>query len=485
MRKKLIIGMCVFLFVIIAAFAVYASFFDYSIVLKGMPSKDVTIEYGQKFEAPKVTAIERGRILNRKGKEIKCSIVNNVDDTVLGEYEFNVSAKYKKKTVSESIKVTVSDTQKPQLSMYGDAEMTIEAGSEFADPGYAASDNYDGDITANVSVDGSVDNVKVGDYTISYSISDSSGNSDTQTRTVHVVDTQAPQIALSGKSTVYVKAGDAYTEPGYTASDTCDGDITDSVTVSGSVDTSKNGKYTLTYTVSDNSGNKVSLDRTVRVYAPIQQTPTVNPGDKVIYLTFDDGPGPYTSQLLSILDTYNVKATFFVTNTKPDYQNLIATEAAKGHTVAIHSATHNYGKIYASTDAYFDDLYAMNDIIKAQTGSGASIIRFPGGSSNAVSKKYCTGIMSELVADVSEQGFLYCDWNVSSGDAGGTTNTDTVVSNVISGVQKNNVSVVLQHDIKQFSVNAVEQIIQWGLSEGYTFLPLTTSSPMVHHGVAN
>ena len=93
--------------------------------------------------------------------------------------------------------------------------------------------------------------------------------------------------------------------------------------------------------------------------------------------------------------------------------------------------------------------------------------------------------MSQLVCGVAEKGFLYCDWNVSSGDAGGTTSTSQVVQNVTSGVKNNNVSIVLQHDIKDFSVNAVEEIIQWGLSEGYTFLPLTTSSPMSHHGVNN
>ena len=63
--------------------------------------------------------------------------------------------------------------------------------------------------------------------------------------------------------------------------------------------------------------------------------------------------------------------------------------------------------------------------------------------------------------------------------------TEQVVQNVISGVQSHNVSVVLQHDIKDFSVNAVEQIIQWGQANGYTFLPLTTSSPMSHHRVNN
>ena len=95
-------------------------------------------------------------------------------------------------------------------------------------------------------------------------------------------------------------------------------------------------------------------------------------------------PGKYTQQLLDVLDKYGVKATFFVTNEDPDYQDMIAKEAEAGHTVAIHSASHDYPKIYQSTDAYMADLYDMNDIIKAQTGKSASIIRFPGGASNTV-----------------------------------------------------------------------------------------------------
>ncbi|MFQ7394635.1 MAG: immunoglobulin-like domain-containing protein [Lachnospira eligens] len=107
--------------------------------------------------------------------------------------------------------------------------------------------------------------------------------------------------------------GDTYNEPGYTAVDICDGDVTDKVSVSGNVDTANAGKYTVTYNVSDNCGNESEVQRTVKVVAPMSDD-AVNPGDKVVYLTFDDGPGPYTEKLLDILDRYNVKATFFVTN---------------------------------------------------------------------------------------------------------------------------------------------------------------------------
>lgn len=109
----------------------------------------------------------------------------------------------------------------------------------------------------------------------------------------------------------YIRMGDTYSEPGYIAVDMCDGDVTDKVSVSGNVDTANAGKYTVTYNVSDNCGNESEVQRTVKVVAPMSDD-AVNPGDKVVYLTFDDGPGPYTEKLLDILDRYNVKATFLL-----------------------------------------------------------------------------------------------------------------------------------------------------------------------------
>ena len=407
-NKKMIIGILTAAIVLVVAFIVYITCFDSHIEFSSKFKNGITVEYGKKFEVPKIKAYVRGRLINRKGKEIKCTIDSNVDATKTGSYEIKVTAQYGKKTATQTIKVEVRDKKAPEITLNGDAEMTVEAGSEFSDPGYTATDN-------------------------------------------------------------------------------CDGDITDSVKVSGDkVDKDKAGKYTVTYEVSDSSGNKATATRVVSVYDPAATADTVNPGNKIIYLTFDDGPGKYTQGLLDVLDKYNVKATFFVTNTHPDYQNMIAEEAKRGHTVAIHSASHKYNQIYTSEQAFFDDLEQMNSIIKAQTGNDASIIRFPGGSSNTVSKDYCPGIMTQLVNDVTARGLLYCDWNVSSGDANPKPiSTEQVVQNVISGVQSHNVSVVLQHDIKDFSVNAVEQIIQWGQANGYTFLPLTTSSPMSHHRVNN
>ena len=183
-----------------------------------------------------------------------------------------------------------------------------------------------------------------------------------------------------------------------------------------------------------------------------------------------------------MLDRYNVKATFFVVDT--GYHELIGEEYRRGHTVGIHSATHDYGGIYASEDAYFSDLNEISDIIYAQTGHRPNQVRFPGGSSNTVSC-FNPGIMTRLTQDLTDMGYEYYDWNVLSGDAGETTDTDVVAQNVINGISNHNVSIVLQHDIKGFSVAAVEQIIIWGLSNGYTFLPLTPGSPTAHHGLNN
>ena len=208
----------------------------------------------------------------------------------------------------------------------------------------------------------------------------------------------------------------------------------------------------------------------------------VQPNGKVIYLTFDDGPSQYTPQLLDILDKYGVKATFFVVNTP--YVHLVEDIVERGHAIGVHSATHDFKTIYASEDAFFADLTKMRDIIYNRTGVYTNLIRFPGGSSNTISK-FNPGIMSRLTRAVEDMGYHYFDWNVDSDDAGSTRTKDGVVTNVINGCKNRKISIVLQHDIKGYSVNAVEEILIWGLENGYTFLPLDMSSPTAHHGVNN
>ncbi len=379
------------------------------------------------------------------------------------------------------------------LSLVGESDVVIEYGDKYAEKGAVAVLKGKFILKEGKSVDvsttGSVDDTKLGAYTITYS-ADVPRRHAEAIRTVKIVDTKAPSISLKGDSDVSLTVGNKYNEAGFSATDNYDGDISSSVTVSGSVDTTKSGEYTLTYTVKDQSGNTTSASRKVTVKSPPVKKPTVSlppintvyPGEKTVYLTFDDGSCAYTSQLLDVLAKYNVKATFFVVNT--GYNHLISRMASEGHAVGLHSATHDYRKIYASEEAYFNDLEAIQSVVVAQTGKRSNLIRFPGGSSNTVSS-FNRGIMSRLSVSVTEKGYRYFDWNVDSKDAGGASSTSEVVNNVISGISKRGVSIVLQHDIKLFSVNAVEQIIKWGLANGYTFKALDDKSPVCHHGINN
>lgn len=204
----------------------------------------------------------------------------------------------------------------------------------------------------------------------------------------------------------------------------------------------------------------------------------------VVYLTFDDGPGDYTNALLDILDKYEVKATFFVTGRGDD--EVIKREFDEGHTVALHTWTHNYAYVYSSVDNYFADLTQIAERVKNITGQETKLIRFPGGSSNLVSRRYDgrTRIMSTLTREVEARGYQYFDWNVDSDDAGRAKDSDTVFVNVAAHL-KPGPNVVLQHDIYPYSVEAVERIIQYGNENGYVFEPLTVDSPTVHHDINN
>ena len=286
------------------------------------------------------------------------------------------------------------------------------------------------------------------------------------------VDETPPTVTLNGGELITIAIGSSFDDPGIEAYD----DRTEvEIFSEGEVDTNALGDYTIQYTVKDEHDNTTTVTRTVKVIEPTG----------VIYLTFDDGPGAHTARLLDILKKYGVKVTFFVTGFGDD--DLILREFKDGHTVALHSYTHDYSYVYSSIDNYFTDLKMVQDRVKSITGQTVTLIRFPGGSSNLVSTRYDGGshIMSRLVEEVTNRGFTYFDWNISSGDAGQTTDSDVVYENVIYALKEGGSSVVLQHDVKDYSVDAVERIIQYGLEHGYVFAPLTADSFTAHHGVNN
>ena len=365
--------------------------------------------------------------------------------------------------------------QAPVITLTGETDVTILPTEAYQEAGFTAADNYDGDLTSQVKreeIDGK----------IVYTVTDSSGNTVSAERTITVNDPVPPVLELKGDDYITIGIGGSFEEPGFTAADNCDGDLTAAVQVTGGVDYYQAGSYTLTYTVTDSFQNTASVTRTIRVL-PLSAADVGEKNGKVIYLTFDDGPGLYTEKLLDILAKYDVKVSFFVVNT--GRISVITRAAQEGHTVAMHTATHSFSQVYANEDAYFADLYKMQSIIEQYTGQKSMLLRFPGGSSNTISKDYSKGIMTRLAAAVTERGFTYFDWNVDSSDAGGAKTADEVFNNVIKAIGNKEYSVVLQHDMKSYSVDAVEKIIVWGLKNGYTFLPLDANSPTCHHGINN
>ncbi len=372
--------------------------------------------------------------------------------------------------------IVYDDRVAPEIMLEGETDVTLEKGTHYEESGFSASDDCDGDITHLVAIE------KQSDGWI-YTVSDSYDNKTTVVRKITYIDTLPPELTLNEGGEIWMKAGQEFVDPGYTALDQGDGDLSTLVAVSGEVDRYHSGDYTLTYSVEDTAGNVAEVQRIVHV-EPRTQPDVVQPGNKVVYLTFDDGPGEYTQALLDVLEEYNVKATFFVTGANSEYFSIIGAAARAGHSIGLHSYSHKYDEIYVSEDAYFEDLAKIQAIVKQQTGKETTLIRFPGGSSNTVSD-YNPGIMTSLTQAVTDMGYQYFDWNVDSDDAGSATDAKTVAWNVCYGMYQKNVSVVLQHDIKAYSVEAVEAILAWGIENGYTFLPLTSNSPTAHHVVNN
>ena len=255
---------------------------------------------------------------------------------------------------------------------------------------------------------------------------------------------------------------------------------------SSQVDLSKLGTYEIKYTVTDQSGNQNTYIQKVIVSNTQSVTTKGQTGEKFVYLTFDDGPSKNTAKILDVLDKYNAKATFFVTGNGQNYNYLIKKAHDKGHTIGLHTYSHDYSKVYASVNAYFNDLDKVGQMVKGQIGFVPKYIRFPGGASNTVSRHYCKGIMSTLVKEVQNRGYQYYDWNASTGDASGN---NIAVSKLVKGgtSSKANNIMILAHDTaaKSTTVQALPQIIEHYQALGYTFKGIDDSTFTPHQHVNN
>lgn len=404
-------------------------------------------------------------------KEYTYNILGDVDTNKLGKYKVIYDIKYHLRSFHIERTVNVVDNVKPVITVNMEKlERDYCTRKDKKALVYSANDNYDGEIKEIFKEE--IDN------NIILSATDNSGNKEVLYIPIDYGEKPVNQIKLTGGDTVYVLLNKSYKEQGAGYFDGCGVKLDGEVKIEGSVNTSKTGTYEINYSIDD-----IKKVRKVVVYKENQSVVTGNGNGKILYFTFDDGPGPYTTKILNTLDKYNVKATFFVTNQFPGYVHLIKDEYEKGHAVAVHSYTHNYN-IYRSVDAYVNDFNKMNNVIENYTGTKSRIFRFPGGSSNTVSRSYSKGVVTKIANKMTSDGYVYFDWDITSGDASGA-GSSKIYSNVINGAKSCSRCVILMHDIKLTTANALDDILKTLSSNGYRFGTLSTTSPTMHHTIAN
>ena len=517
-RNYLIIAALVTAAIVIFVFGINRWKIDFKLI----GESSVTSECGEPYKDQGAEAEVTGSILSFVHHPISVKVsTERVNIHEPGTYVVTYSAKFMWLSASSTRDVVIVDTTPPVIELKHIDDYYTLPHHAYEEEGFTATDNHDGDITSKV-----VSEEKDGH--VYYTVSDQYGNKATADREIFYDDRNAPVFSFPSGEEGFLFQGQTW-EDDVQAEDDADGDVSDRVKSEGSVDTGKVGTYIITYTVSDEWGNVAKKNRYVTVKrvpvtadeaaaaavitpvsaqaaaagstagtgstanaaagagAAAEQTakPATADPKKIIYLTFDDGPGKYTEELLKILDDHKVLATFFVTAAYKDYQDLIGAEYNAGHSVGVHTATHEYSEIYASTDAYWEDFNIMQDIIQEQTGCRTDIFRFPGGASNTISANYSKGIMSELAKQSGEKGYIYVDWNVTSGDAGDTTDSEVLYQNMMKGIHTYENSFILCHDIKDFTIATMDRFITDALKEGYTFLPITSETRTCHHGINN
>lgn len=433
--------------------------------------KEVEVEINENFDALKnIKEVRDGDI-----KDVKVDD-SNVNYDKLGEYQLV----YQYHDEEYSITINVVDTTKPKFDI---VDLDLDLGMKI-DPASMVTNIKDATKT-KVKFKEEYDFSQEGVIDVVVQVIDEGGNITEKKGKVNLVkDDQAPKISELPVITI-VKGNTIDYNQGVTISDNRDPNPVLDID-SSQVDINKVGTYIAVYTVSDRSGNKIEKKRKIKVVENTTIGHNEQNGEKIVNLTFDDGPSANTQKILEILDRYNVKATFFVTGNNQAYNHLIKAAHDKGHTIALHTYCHDYPKIYASTSAYFDDLTKVGNMAKDLIGHVPKYVRFPGGASNTVSRKYCPGIMSVLSKELIARGYQYYDWNVDSTDASGN---NVPVSKIVANATNSNANNIniLFHDTaaKSTTVQALPAIIENYLSRGYRFEAIDDSSFVPHQKVNN
>lgn len=386
---------------------------------------------------------------------------------------------YSYNNIKTTITIELKDTIKPDLEIQ---ELTIDLGMK-VEARDLIKTSYDSSRT-EVKFKHNYQFNEVGDQNVEIIIC-RGNNCITKQSVVHILpkDTTPPEI-IGIRNLSVLKDSDIDLLSSVSVKDNQDDNPILTID-SSNLDISKVGDYQITYHAKDRSLNTVKETCIVSVVENKTIGTYNQTNEKVVYLTFDDGPSENTQKVLEILDVYDVKATFFVTGTNEEYYYLIKKAHDAGHTIGLHTYVHEYDQIYNSSSAYFSDLKRIEDLVYSQIGSIPKYIRFPGGSSNNVSKKYCHKIMSKLTKEVINRGYQYYDWNEDSEDGSGQLSVKQLIKNATASTDNN--IILLFHDAngKENSLKAIGPVIQYYQKKGYVFKGIDDSSYVVHHSVNN
>ncbi len=233
-----------------------------SLNIKG--NQIIEINYNDVYKDKGATSKYFGKNID---KEIK--VKGNVNTKKVGNYIITYTIRKNIFKVEKQRIVKVIDSKEPSLELTGEDKISICPNKDFIEPGYIGIDEYDGDITKNVKT-------TIKDDKVIYTLKDSSNNEVKKIRTIIKSDTEKPNLELKGNQSTTIIKNNKYNEPGYTAIDNCDGDITKNVKVEGKVDTSKTGKYILKYSITDNDENITSKERIIYVKELPQKIAVLN-----------------------------------------------------------------------------------------------------------------------------------------------------------------------------------------------------------------
>lgn len=433
--------------------------------------ESVKVEINEDFDAVKnILEVKNGKI-----SDVKIN-TKDVNYHKLGKYDIV----YTYNDNDYKVSVEVVDTKKPKFEI---VDLDLDVGMKITPKSMVKNIQDATKTTVKFKEDYQFD--KEGVVAVVVQVIDEAGNiSEKKAKVKLVKDKIGPEINGVSELTV-AKGGKADYNSGVSVTDNRDPDP--KLTIDNSkVNIDKLGTYKAIYIATDRAGNKTKKERIIKVVEKKDIGTSQQSNEKIVYLTFDDGPSANTQKILEILERYNAKATFFVTGTNQNYNYLIKEAHDKGHTIGLHTYCHDYKTVYSSVDAYFDDLTKVGNMVKDLIGYTPKYIRFPGGSSNTVSRKYTPGIMTTLSKEVINRGYQYYDWNGDSTDASGNNvPVNKLIANATSS-KSNNIN-ILFHDTsaKSTTVQALPAIIENYLARGYRFEAINDSSFAPHQGINN